>query len=118
MKNSIYIHLIGKKAEAAAKDYLLRAGLSVVALNYRCRMGEIDLIMRDQDTFVFVEVRARTSGNWGGALASINPSKQKKLSKTAEYFLQTHFRTSTYPPCRFDVIAIKGEQLEWLKAAF
>lgn len=81
-------------------------------------MGEIDLIMRDQDTFVFVEVRARTSGNWGGALASINPSKQKKLSKTAEYFLQTHFRTCTYPPCRFDVIAIKGEQLEWLKAAF
>jgi putative endonuclease len=81
-------------------------------------MGEIDLIMRDQDTFVFVEVRARTSGNWGGALASINPSKQKKLSKTAEYFLQTYFRTSTYPPCRFDVIAIKGEQLEWLKAAF
>ncbi len=81
-------------------------------------MGEIDLIMRDQDTLVFVEVRARSSSNWGGALGSINASKQKKISKTAEHYLQTYFRASAYPPCRFDVIAIKGEQLEWFKAAF
>jgi putative endonuclease len=81
-------------------------------------MGEIDLIMRDQDTFVFVEVRVRNSSNWGGALASINTSKQNKIYKTAQHYLQVHYRAKDYPPCRFDVIAIKGDQLQWLKAAF
>jgi putative endonuclease len=81
-------------------------------------MGEIDLIMRDQDTFVFVEVRVRNSSNWGGALASINTSKQNKIYKTAQHYLQAHYRAKDYPPCRFDVIAIKDDQLQWLKAAF
>ncbi|WP_370634769.1 YraN family protein [Polynucleobacter sp. IMCC 30228] len=114
----MHIHNIGKKAEAAAKEYLQCAGLNFVTLNYRCRMGEIDLIMRDQATLVFVEVRARSSSNWGGALASINASKQNKIYKTAQYYLQSHYRAKDYPSCRFDVIAIKGDQLEWLKAAF
>ena len=94
----------------------------LVARNYRvargpnARGGEIDLIVREPDgTLVFVEVRSRAGTSHGGAAASIGWTKRRSLVLTAQHFLATQ---RVVPPCRFDVIAIDGERLEWLKAAF
>ncbi len=81
--------------------------------NYLTRHGELDLIMQDDDTLVFVEVRYRSSERFGGAVASINHAKQRKLVATAQHYLQRRHRQDT--PCRFDVIAISGsDELQWL----
>ena len=102
--------------------WLLRQGLTLVQRNYRvargprARGGEIDLIMRERDgTLVFVEVRQRAAGGHGGAAASVTPAKQRSLRLAAQDFLS---RLSRLPPCRFDVVAVDGEQLQWLQAAF
>jgi putative endonuclease len=112
----------GKWAEDRACAHLQRAGLSLVARNYRvargphARGGEIDLICRERDgTLVFVEVRARTSSRHGGAAASVGASKRASLVFAAQHFIAT---LPVAPPCRFDVVAIDGERLQWLKAAF
>ncbi len=112
----------GDAGEARALTHLLANGLTLVQRNYRvargprARGGEIDLIMRERDgTLVFVEVRARHSASHGGAASSIGPSKQRSLVLAAQHFLSS-FRT--VPPCRFDVIAIDDDRIEWLRAAF
>jgi putative endonuclease len=112
----------GDAGEDRALDHLLARGLTLVQRNYRvargpnARGGEIDLIMRDRDcTLVFVEVRARAGRDHGGAAASIGFSKRRSLVLVAQHFLQT---LRVIPPCRFDVIAIEGDSLEWLQAAF
>lgn len=112
----------GRGAEDRAWAHLQRAGLSLVARNYRvargprARGGEIDLICREPDgTLVFVEVRARADVSHGGAAASIGASKRASLVFAAQHYLA---RLPHMPPCRFDVVAIDGERLEWLKAAF
>ncbi len=112
----------GQAAEDQALKWLLRQGLTLVQRNYRvargprARGGEIDLIMRERDgTLVFVEVRQRATGGHGGAAASVTPSKQRSLQLAAQHFLQ---RLSNLPPCRFDVVALDGDELQWLKAAF
>ncbi len=84
--------------------------------NYRCRHGEIDLIMRDGDSLVFIEVRYRRSGLFGGALASIDVHKQRKLISTASYYLQTRKHACA---ARFDVVGIDGNnQIDWVQNAF
>ncbi len=107
----------GSAAEMQAEHYLLAQGLTLVERNFRCRMGEIDLIMRDQATVVFVEVRSRTGNRFGGALASIDARKQQKLIVTAQMYLQ---RLRATPPCRFDVVLIQGAQAApyWIRNAF
>lgn len=112
----------GDAGEARALAHLLRHGLVLVQRNYRvaagprARGGEIDLVMREPDgTLVFVEVRLRRATDRGGAAASIGPAKQRSLVYAAQHFLQ---RLAAPPRCRFDVIAIDGEQLDWLRAAF
>lgn len=112
----------GAAAEDRALRYLLGEGLTLVHRNFRvargphARGGEIDLILRDRDgTLVFVEVRQRGSRNAGGAAASIGMAKQRSLVLAAQHYLQ---RLPRLPPCRFDVVAIDGEQLQWLPAAF
>lgn len=112
----------GDEAEERALRHLLRRGLRLVERNYRVAAGpgapagEIDLIMRDRDgTLVFVEVRARRSGDHGGAAASVTPGKQRRLLYAARHYLLRH---ATPPPCRFDVLAIDAERIEWLHAAF
>jgi putative endonuclease len=112
----------GDAAEDRALAHLLRAGLVPVARNYRvargprARGGEIDLVLRDRDgTLVFVEVRARRDTRFGGAAASIGAAKQRSLVFAAQHFLQ---RFPSPPPCRFDVVALDGERIEWLRATF
>ena len=112
----------GDEGEERALQHLLAQGLALVERNYRVARGpsargaEVDLIMRDRDgTLVFVEVRQRADTDHGGAAASITRGKQRKCILGAKFYLQT---LSVWPPCRFDVVAIDGDDLTWLPAAF
>lgn len=107
----------GADAEDRAAAFLQKQGLALVERNYRCRFGEIDLIARDGDTLVFVEVRMRSDKRFGGAAASITAAKQHKLLRTARHYLAGCART---PACRFDALLLHGENhaIEWLKNAF
>jgi putative endonuclease len=112
----------GDAAEALARQHLVRHGLRLLAQNWRCRLGELDLVMLDVDTVVFVEVRYRSHRAWGGAAESVDARKREKLSRAAQLFLQQESRWATYP-CRFDVIAITADsqapaQLDWIQNAF
>lgn len=104
----------GAEAEDGALEYLQRQGLSLVERNFRCKGGEIDLIMRDRQALVFVEVRKRADARHGGAAASVTARKQARLIIAAQVFLQ---RYRELPACRFDVVAIDGEELNWMKNA-
>lgn len=113
---------MGDEGEARALAHLKRHGLTLVRRNYRvaagprARGGEVDLILRDADgTLVFVEVRSRSSRAFGGAAASITRSKQRSIVLAAQHFVRA---LASPPPCRFDVVAIDGEHIEWLRAAF
>ena len=104
----------GAAAETLAAEFLQARGLVVVKRNYRCRGGEIDLIVRDRDTLVFVEVRLRSSSAFGGARASITAAKRRRLKFAAGLFLSGLARE---PPCRFDAILLDGldaARIEWL----
>lgn len=112
----------GEEGEDRALQWLQRQGLVLVQRHYRvargpgARAGEIDLVMREPDgTLVFVEVRARAGSAHGGAAASVGLAKQRSLVFAARHYLA---RLAHLPPCRFDVVAIDGERLEWLKGAF
>jgi putative endonuclease len=111
----------GWQAEQKAKIYLLSRGLCLLEQNYRCFQGEIDLIMRDQEDIVFVEVKSRSRMDYGYPAETVNKSKQKKIIKTATHFLQKKGWLYTVNS-RVDVIAmllIDGEwQLDWIKNAF
>lgn len=106
----------GEQAEALAADFLYGKGLRIVARNYRSRYGEIDLIVREGATVVFVEVRSRSSETYGGAAASITAAKREKLIKTAHHYLAG---VSPLPPCRFDAVLVSGEppRIEWIRNA-
>jgi putative endonuclease len=112
----------GDAGESRALAHLQRHGLTLVQRNYRvaggphARGGEVDLILRDRDgTLVFVEVRMRTANRHGDAADSVTAAKQRRLVLTATHYLMAF---ATPPPCRFDVVAIDGESLEWLRGAF
>ena len=102
----------GQQWEGAALVYLKRQKLSPVEQNFRCKGGEIDLIMRDGATLVFVEVRQRADRGHGGAAASITPAKIRRLVCAAQVYL---LRFPITPPCRFDLVAIDGEHIDWLQ---
>ena len=117
---------IGERWEHAALAYLRKAGLELVARNFHCRYGEIDLIVldrsrRDGDTLVFVEVRYRDDATRGGGTASVGAAKQRKLVQTAQVFLQAHAQFAALP-CRFDVVGCAGTPqqpvFEWTRNAF
>jgi putative endonuclease len=108
--------LLGQTAESRAAAYLHAHGLKLLARNWRCRFGEIDLVMQDGATLVFVEVRLRSRSDFGGAAASVTPGKQKKLLAAARQYLAA---LQALPPCRFDVVALTGSGApEWIKNAF
>lgn len=112
----------GSLWEDYAKQYLLKQGLQAVTQNFHSRQGEIDLIMKDGQSYVFVEVKYRKSNNFGGATAAVTGSKQQKLTQTAKVFLQQQGLNEYNTECRFDVIAIEGDEnnptTTWLKNAF
>ncbi len=106
---------IGQQGEDQALQHLLQQGLSLLERNFRCKYGEIDLIMRQTkpvEQLVFVEVRLRASMQYGGASASVTPAKQQRLLRTARWYLQ---RYSLPPRCRFDLLAIQDGQIFWLQ---
>lgn len=106
----------GRWAEQAACRYLQAQGLRLRARNWRCRAGEIDLIMATADSLVFVEVRYRKPSGFGDGAASVTPSKQRKLIRAAWHYLQN--QRCTNHPCRFDVISIGPRHTEWIRDAF
>jgi putative endonuclease len=110
---------VGDAAEDQALRHLQKQGLRLLVRNYRTPGrggGEIDLVMRAPDgTLVFVEVRKRASSGHGGAAASVGPQKKRRIVFAARHYL---LRLGTLPPCRFDVVLVEPEGLEWLQAAF
>lgn len=111
----------GDAVEAAARAHLEAAGLRAVAANAAFRFGELDLVMRDGDTLVFVEVRYRRAQGFGGGAASVDARKQHKIARAAQGFLLAHPQWRD-APCRFDVVEADGADdapvLHWLRDAF
>ncbi|WP_081951669.1 YraN family protein [Pseudomonas cremoricolorata] len=112
----------GRMAEDHVLEHLQGLGLTLIARNWRCRGGELDLVMLDANTVVFVEVRYRLHASFGGAAGSVDYRKQQRLALAATVFLQRHACWANHP-CRFDVVALQGsdhagEPLQWLKNAF
>ena len=108
----------GDAAERVAEQYLVKQGMTLLERNYRIRQGEIDLVMRDGATLVFVEVRMRKDARFGGAAASIGHRKQQRLIAAAQHYLAGK---SPLPPCRFDAVLLNQpdpEHVEWIKDAF
>ena len=116
---------IGRATESAAENYLRQNGLVCVHRNFRCRLGEIDLVMRDGDCLVFVEVRFRRQGQHGSGAESITYAKRQKLVRSAAFYL-SRCKISSHQVCRFDVISIAqaspadkpGYEFNWIRGAF
>ena len=102
----------GAAWEGAALEHLRRHGLQLVEANFSCKGGEVDLVMRDGETLVFVEVRQRADSAHGGAAASVTPAKVRRLVRAARYYL---LRFDEAPACRSDLVAIDAGQIEWLQ---
>jgi len=120
MKNNDHL-ISGQKAEDLAESFLRSQGLSSLLKNFRCKLGEIDLIMRDKDAIVFVEVRLRTNSFFTQAAESVNFRKQRKLINTARFYLQQAGLVDKVA-CRFDVIAMQNniaiKSSDWIQNAF
>jgi len=111
----------GTEYEILAAEYLSQANLQLLHRNFRCKLGEIDIIANDGLYLIFIEVRYRQHDKFGNAAESITLAKQQKIVRTAKFYLQTHIWAQQLN-CRFDVIAIsnsiKSPQIEWIKDAF
>jgi putative endonuclease len=105
----------GRNAENLAAAFLQAKGLTIIEKNFRAKVGEIDIIAKEGDEMIFVEVRARASRDFGGAAASVGGAKRRKLIKAAQLWLQVRGWDGG---CRFDVVAVDGGKLEHLPAAF
>jgi len=108
---------LGNLAEQRACQFLQAQGLELITQNYRTKCGEIDLIMRDSEEIVFVEVRSRAKNDYGTPIESINKNKQQKMIKTSLIFLQQRNWLDKVN-CRFDVIGVSHDNLEWIQDAF
>ena len=110
-------HAAGRQAEDLAAGFLAARGLRVIERNYRCRLGEIDLIAADGAALVFVEVRLRRNGGFGGAAESITAKKRQRILRAARHYLSGQPERT----CRFDVVlldALDTERIEWIRDAF
>jgi putative endonuclease len=113
----------GAHYELEAARFLAAAGLNIVECNFRCKLGEIDLVCREGRTLVFVEVRYRGNSRFASAAASVTPHKQRRLLRTAQYYLQIR-SLHDREPCRFDILAFdstepdRKDAIQWLKNAF
>lgn len=121
-KNLTTSHSIGQITEAYAVNYLCLQGLTLVATNVHCRQGEIDIIMLDGDTYVFIEVKYRRNTTFGGAISAVSATKQKKIKHSIAFYLHNAGLNEYNTSCRIDVIALEGDlekpSVTWLKNAF
>lgn len=108
---------VGSAYEQKAAEYLQKAGYQILEANYRCRLGEIDLIALHGKYLVFIEVKYRKSRGKGNPLEAVHRKKQLIIGKVAEYYLLTHPKCRKYP-CRFDVVGILGEEITLVQNAF
>jgi putative endonuclease len=112
----------GQITEQFAQDFLTKQGLTFVEKNYHCRQGEVDIIMLEGDTYVFVEVKYRKSSAFGGAISAISASKQKKIKHCVTFYLHQAQLNEYNTPCRVDVISLEGDinqpHINWIKNAF
>lgn len=109
---------LGAAAELRAARFLAEQGLRLVERNFRCRSGEIDLVMRDGEWYVFVEVRLRRNSHYGSAADSVTSGKRRRFARAAEHYLLARGIDAR---CRFDVVALggpSGERIEWIPDAF
>lgn len=116
---------VGQINETISSRYLISQGLRYITQNFHSRQGEIDLIMQDQETLVFIEVKYRRNNSFGGAIAAISDKKKLKIRQTATFYLQKHGLSAYNTPCRFDVVTLQGNNdnhstplITWLKNAF
>ncbi|MBT8147897.1 MAG: YraN family protein [Gammaproteobacteria bacterium] len=118
-----YRRHFGQASETLALKYLRRSGVKLIARNYQCRAGEIDLIVRDGETVVFVEVRFRNNRQFGSPIESVTPTKRSKIVRCARHFLLHNPELAGFD-CRFDIVGISphsnclGYKIEWLESAF
>lgn len=108
---------MGTAYEKLAGAYLEQQGYEILEYNYRCRMGEIDIVARQDGYLVFVEVKYRADSTVGNPLEAVTSAKQRTISKVASYYCLTH-GYGTFTPCRFDVAAVLGEQIKVIQNAF
>ena len=108
---------VGHAAEDAAVAYLISRGIEIVVRNFRRKLGELDVVARERDTLIIVEVRTRASNRFGGAAASVDYRKQVKLRRTAALFLGQN-KDLARLGVRFDVVAVTPTGIEWIKHAF
>lgn len=115
----MFKRVTGQRGERRAEQFLKQNGLRIVARNWHCRHGEIDLVMYDGEYLVFVEVRLRTPRGFGDSAESVDAAKQRKLARAASMFLVRHPAWGDRP-CRFDVVGIEGDtrELVWIQHAF
>ncbi len=109
---------LGRQVEELARRRLQLRGLLLLQCNYRAPGGEIDIIARDGDTLVFVEVRCRSGGAAGGAAASVDARKRARIVRAARHFLCAAGAAWAQSPCRFDVVAVDGPRWRWIRGAF
>lgn len=108
---------VGKEKEDCAAEFLRKQGYVILEQNFRCKLGEIDIIAREQKTLVFVEVKYRTSGSCGEPSAAVDCRKQRIITRVAWFYLKTH-GYHEWSPCRFDVVAIRGNKICHYRNAF
>ena len=108
---------LGGEKEKLAASYLQKQGLSIIQMNYRCKIGEIDIIAREKDCLVFCEVKYRKNEDFGHPLEAVNFKKQHKITQTARYYMVTN-KISETSEIRFDVVAILGDKITYVRNAF
>lgn len=108
---------LGAIAEQAIRTYLQGKGIVILEMNYRCKQGEVDVIAKDQEYYVFIEVKYRNSTKYGDPQEAVGYAKQRRISKTALYYLYSH-GLGEYTPVRFDVAAIVRNKMHYYKDAF
>ena len=109
---------VGSGTEERAEEYLKAQGYEPFTRNYRCRAGEIDLVLKDGEYLVFAEVKYRRTEEYGRGEVHVDKRKQRTIYRVAEQFLYRFFPDGNYPPCRFDVVAIDGEKTVYFPNAF
>lgn len=109
--------VVGNKGEIEAQKYLKKQGYKILATNFACKLGEIDIVVQEKDIIVFVEVKSRSSIAFGRPCEAVTPYKQKTIRRVADFFLMKH-KISMETNCRFDVVEVLDDEINHIKDAF